>query len=131
VQSDLPAALRDFTPAPAELGGEPIRTSGGRFGIEVSNGNGTAGLAYRTAAFLKAQGLAQPTRLTNHVSFRQGQTEIQYREGFRVAAEDLQKRLGETSAVLLQSGTLRPGTDVRLLLGRDFGDRPVKLARAG
>lgn len=128
---DSPAESHSLKAGPAATSGVSMPVSAGQFWIEVSNGNGIAGLAYRTAAYLKMQGVAQPTRLTNHATFRQGQTEIQYREGFRAAAEGLQKRLGETTAVLRQSESLRTGTDVRLLLGRDFGDRRIKLAHAG
>ena len=88
------------------------------FGLEVANGNGVTGMARRTGGLLAAVGLPA-ARLTNQKPFTQQSTEIHYREGYAPIAAALGARLPSAPA-LIRSDRLRPGTDVRLVLGRDL-----------
>jgi tetratricopeptide (TPR) repeat protein len=88
------------------------------FSLEVSNGNGVTGMARRMGQMLAAIG-APKALLTNQKPFVQQVTEIQYREAYEAAAMALRGRIPGTP-VLVMSNTLRPGTDVRLVLGRDL-----------
>jgi hypothetical protein len=88
------------------------------FSLEVSNGNGVTGMARRMGQMLAAIG-APKALLTNQKPFVQQVTEIQYREAYEAAAMALRGRIPGTP-VLVMSNSLRPGTDVRLVLGRDL-----------
>ncbi|MDO9218594.1 MAG: hypothetical protein Q7U14_15070, partial [Lacisediminimonas sp.] len=82
-------------------------------------------------------------RLSNAVPYRQQETVIQYRAGFEQQARSLGRRFSSNLAVL-DSGALRTGVDVRLLIGkdatgpggwyevaRDTRQKPVRQAEAG
>jgi Flp pilus assembly protein TadD len=88
-----------------------------KFRLEVANGNGTAGLARRVGHLLLGKGMP-PARLTNQKPFRQATTEIQYRPGFLPDATGLSKNIHDSVSVV-EYGGLKPGTDVRLVLGKD------------
>lgn len=87
------------------------------FRLEVSNGNGTSRLARRVSRLLLSKGMPA-ARLTNQKPFRQAYTEIQYRPGFLSYATGLRTNIKDMASVVEQRG-LKPGTDVRLVLGKD------------
>ena len=83
--------------------------------LEVSNGNGVAGMARRFRNLLGQMGIPV-NRLSNDKPSRQVATIIQYSPGFEKQAASLQKAL--QGKVQLTSKQLA-SSDVRLLLGRD------------
>lgn len=88
--------------------------------IEVANGNGVTGLAKRVGTYLRDQGYAAP-RLTNHRTFSQQRTEIQYVPG----AESVARRLNDTlahPARLVPVAQLERRIPVRIVLGKDFNE---------
>ena len=88
------------------------------FKIEVSNGNGSRGIAGKFANFLLSQGYSA-TRLTNQKSFQIRMTQIQYRYGHQAEAELLQSNFPEVTT-LVQSDDLRMDISIRLVLGKDI-----------
>ena len=110
-----------WTPPPAaplplaQIAATPVAQA---YGLEVSNGNGITGMARRVGQMLAVTGLPQ-ARLTNQKPFVQQFTQIQHRGGYELAAMELQARI-PSMPVLVLNKTLRPGTDVRLVLGRDL-----------
>jgi len=87
------------------------------FRLEVSNSNGTSGMARRVAAALKRGGM-NPVRLTNQRPW-QGRTEIQYSEGYALEGAALTRLLGQEAA-LIQNDRLRRDINVRIVLGKDI-----------
>ena len=97
----------------AQQQSQPVR----RFRLEVSNGNGTPGLARQVARVLSHSGV-HANRITNHATFRQVVTQIQYRPGYLAEASSLRNIVpGEIKAV--PSTVLRSDIQVRVLLGKD------------
>ena len=94
--------------------------------LEVSNGNGVAGLARKVSELLVEPGMLSP-RLTNQEPYAQRMTEIQYRDGYAAAAASLGERL-PPGAPARKSERLRFDTDVRVVLGADCAG-PDALAR--
>jgi hypothetical protein len=86
--------------------------------IEVSNGAGVNGLARRMAGVLRAGGVSVG-RVTNWRDFRQETTTLRYRDGHLSDARALQERLGLPESALVRDDSMPPGTDARLVLGRD------------
>lgn len=86
--------------------------------LEVSNGNGVTGMARRVGGLLAEVGVPA-ARITNQKPFTQASTEIQYRAGYGSAAASLGARIPNQPA-LNETDRLRPGTDVRLVLGHDL-----------
>lgn len=97
--------------------------------IEVSNGNGVTGFARRIRAELEHDGV-KVARMTNYSSYTIHQTVIEYRAGYSMAAQALMAQLGKPAALAESRGD-RPGTDVRLVLGRDWTTSPRSIASAG
>ncbi|QPF73549.1 tetratricopeptide repeat protein [Roseateles sp. DAIF2] len=89
-----------------------------RFRLEVSNGNGAAGMAARVGQRLAAAGLPA-ARLSNQLPYTETRTLVQYREGQEAAAQRVARALPEGVPA---SARLQPGLrgDVRLLLGQDW-----------
>jgi tetratricopeptide (TPR) repeat protein len=88
------------------------------FKLEIANGNGTPGLARRVARVLDKNGI-HANHITNHRTFNQQQTEIQYRKGYLSEASSLLAILpAEVKAVPTTS--LRKDVQVRVVLGRDL-----------
>lgn len=86
--------------------------------LEVSNGNGTAGMAARVGRWLAAQGL-QASSLTDRRPYTQVQTLVQFRNGHEEAAMRVARSLpGGGKALLVPTQGLR--ADVRVVLGRDW-----------
>lgn len=102
--------------------GEAREDNGGQlavktFRLEVSNGNGASRLARRVSQLLLGKGMPA-ARLTNQKPFRQAFTEIQYRPGFLSYATGLRSNIKDMAAMVEDKG-LKPGTDVRLVLGKE------------
>lgn len=85
--------------------------------IEVSNGNGMAGMARRVSAFLQQNGFVK-ARLTDRPPFQQVRTEIHYRPANYVLAGRISQMMPK-QARLLESNNLRSDIHVRVLLGKD------------
>ena len=86
--------------------------------LEVSNGNGTAGMAARVGRWLAAHGL-QASSLTDQRPYTQVQTLVQFRNGHEEAAMRVARSLpGGGKALLVPMQGLR--ADVRVVLGRDW-----------
>ena len=85
--------------------------------LEVSNGNGTAGMAASVGRWLAALGLPA-SRLTDQRPYTQVQTLVQFRNGHEEAAMRVARSLpGGGKALLVPTQGLR--ADVRVVLGRD------------
>ena len=97
--------------------------------LEVSNGNGTAGMAARVGRWLAAHGL-QASSLTDQRPYTQVQTLVQFRNGHEEAAMRVARSLpGGGKALLVPTQGLR--ADVRVLLGRDWAPTYACLKRDG
>lgn len=86
--------------------------------LEISNGNGVAGMAARVGRWLATQGL-QANRLSNQQPYAQQHTVIQYRDGHADAALRVARSLpayAKAEPALMQG--LR--SDVRVVIGRDW-----------
>jgi len=96
--------------------------------LEISNGNGVAGMAAQVGRLLARQGLPSAT-LSNAAPFTRSETLVQYRPGDAEAALRVANSL--PAAARLEA-TLAPqaGTDVRVLLGRDWIAHAACLQRA-
>lgn len=88
------------------------------FRIEVSNGNGLAGMAGMVATFLDDFGYAG-SRLTNHKTFDVPSSEVQYRTGYREEARLLTAHL-VGKPVLVEMDGLRQDISIRVVLGKDW-----------
>ena len=86
--------------------------------LEISNGNGIAGLARRVGGYLRSLGMNSP-RLTNQRPFDQRHTQIQYVRSMGDSARDLKAALG-TPADLVMTPTIDRNAQIRVVLGKDF-----------
>ena len=86
--------------------------------LEVSNGNGTAGMARKVAYYLQESGYAK-ARLTNRKPFTVQTTQIQYRPGHKADAEHLRSSLPRYTA-MVESNSLRDDINLRVVLGKDL-----------
>ena len=86
--------------------------------LEVSNGNGTTGMAKKVATFLQESGYGK-ARLTNRKPFTVQITQIQYRYGHQADAEYLRASL-PTSSAMVESNSLRDDINLRVVLGKDL-----------
>lgn len=102
---------------PAEHRGATENADERVLALEVSNGNGIGGFARRTSEYLQRQGYPA-ARLTNQRPFGQTATEIQYRGGFQLEAQELKMTLAG-KPIIVESSQLRAGVEVRVVLGRD------------
>ena len=123
--------LRDrVTPikmATAEILPEPILKIENKtpLRLEISNGNGITGFAKMMNGFLKGQGI-QATRITNQKPFQVDVSQIQYRPGYKDAAQLLKSTL-PGNLELVQSTMLRQDIQTRLLLGKDMQQHMAQL----
>lgn len=85
--------------------------------IEVSNGNGVTGMARKVSEFLQQNGFAR-ARLTDRRPFQQAQTEIQYRPGSYILADQI-RRMMPNEVPMVESYALRRDIEVRVVLGKD------------
>lgn len=107
--------------AGAEPGASP-RTANGKSDVssprvEVANGNGVARFARKFSSRLRADNIAV-TRITNFGSFSLKETVVEYQPGHETSARALMERTG-FAARLLPAVRARPGSDIRIALGRD------------
>jgi hypothetical protein len=87
-----------------------------RFGIEVSNGNGTPRMARKMGDYLKTRGL-KVSRVTNANHFDHRVSKIYYQEGYHEAASRLAGQLPAFDVVEETKRFDRP-TSVKLLIGK-------------
>jgi Tfp pilus assembly protein PilF len=99
-----------------------------RFGIEVSNGNGTTGMARKVRDYLKTRGL-EVSRLTNANHFNHRVSKIYYREGYEEAAINLAGQLPTVDAMEETKRFDRPNIHVKLLIGKDLVPHQRSLAK--
>jgi Flp pilus assembly protein TadD len=109
------AATAAATPALA-ASATPAVTAAVAARVEVSNGDGTPGLARRVSAMLGKQGV-MVARLTNQRPFGQQSTQILYRPQHAMQAESLRKLID--GPVQLTASQLTGYAGVRVVLGRD------------
>jgi tetratricopeptide (TPR) repeat protein len=108
--------LRAAAVAEGTLSEQPVRTAR-RFRLEVSNGNGTPGLARQVARMLDRGGV-HANRVTNHATFREATTQIQYRPGYLSEATVL-RDMFPARVTAVSDSSLRKDIQVRILLGKD------------
>ena len=88
--------------------------------IEFRNSTTVNGLARRISRHCAAGLFVERVRIANWGSARLQQSEIQYRSGHELEANETARRLGlPTSALHVQSG-LNEGIDLRILIGTDL-----------
>ena len=95
--------------------------------LEIRNGTWTHNLAHQARAWLSQKGFTVAT-IGNHLDFGATKTMIYYRAG----AERVARAVASTffpGAGLEPSTKLKPGTDVKILLGADLLARPQLMAR--
>jgi tetratricopeptide (TPR) repeat protein len=110
--------------APAPLPAVPAPSAALLAQLEIANGNGVPGLAKRFRRALAQLGIPVE-RLSNEKPYRQQQTTIEYRPGYRQQAAELQAAL--RGQATLQDAGPRTRTELRLVLGKDA---PAQLASA-
>lgn len=91
--------------------------------VEISNGNGTTGLAREVSRFA-----APGARLTNNRPFGVATSRVEYVDGAEQAARDIESRLPVAVPLMPVAQLDRAG--VRVLLGKDFPRHPSALARS-
>lgn len=94
--------------------------------LEISNGNGIAGMARAVARSIGEPGL-QVARLSNEPGFDVDQTRIEYGPGRGGAARKLARRLGSAELRQVEQGAR---SDLRLVLGRDLAGHAAPLRPA-
>lgn len=126
---DQPALeIKQVAPAVFELKryevvSQAAQSNNAAFGkIEVSNGNGVRGMARGVGGYLKRHGFT-PSRFTNHKPFNIEKTQVHYRGGYQTQAKALQQKIPGEPA-LVQRDDLRPGINVKVLLGQDLATQP-------
>jgi tetratricopeptide (TPR) repeat protein len=94
----------------------PARTAA----LEITNGNGVAGMARAAAQRVQASSLTpalQTVRLSNEAGFGVRRTRIEYQPAFKALAERLAQQVLPGAPVVVAQKSLQ--ADVRLVLGRD------------
>lgn len=94
--------------------------------LEISNGNGIAGMARAVARSIGEPGV-QVARLSNEPGFDVDQTRIEYGPGRGGAARKLARRLGSAELRQVEQGAR---ADLRLVLGRDLAGHAAPLRPA-
>jgi len=84
--------------------------------VEISNGNGRAGLARQMARTMRDPGV-KVVRLTNAKGYGVRQTRVEYHGDFREVAERLASRFGAGKPV---DASLAAQINVRIVIGRDL-----------
>jgi tetratricopeptide (TPR) repeat protein len=97
--------------------------------IEISNGNGVAGMAKDMAAFLKSYGFDN-ARLTNHPTFQQPQTEIHYHTDAHTHAVRI-SQLMPGQVKMIENNELREDTPLKILLGKDIAHEMAYFIKQG
>jgi hypothetical protein len=99
-----------------------------RLGIEVSNGNGTTGMARKVRDYLKTRGL-EVSRLTNANHFNHRVSKIYYQEGYEEAASHLAGQLPAVDGMEETKPFDRPHIKIKLLIGKDLVPHQRSLAK--
>jgi len=86
--------------------------------LELSNGNGVAGMARRVADYLARHSIAT-SLLTNGPTFREATSIIEYRTGYRAEALALAEALPRPVPAI-ESNTLRRDIQIRVVFGQDM-----------
>lgn len=87
--------------------------------IEVSNGNGTTGMAVRSADFLRGHGF-KVQNITNAMHFRFQESVIFYREEYLQVAKELAAIIPGVQNLEQVETMAKSSVGVRVLLGRDL-----------
>ena len=116
------AVVFDVVDAAAVVAAAGSVVTGARAGaqprIEISNGNGSVGMAGRLRAWLSSQGVVGRVVLSNALPYNTATTVVRYRPGFVTTAQDVaQSTLHPMEIAPAPGGAL--GADVRVVLGRD------------
>jgi len=90
-----------------------------RFGIEVSNGNGTTGMARKVGDYLKTRGL-EVSRLTNANHFNHRVSKLYYQKGYQEAASHLAGQLPALDGMEETKRFDQPNIKIKLLIGKDL-----------
>lgn len=87
--------------------------------VEVSNGNGTTGMAGRSAGFLRGHGF-KIRSITNAKHYRFEESIIFYKEEYLQAAKDLAAIIPGAQVLEKVDTMAKPFIGIRVLLGRDL-----------
>lgn len=87
--------------------------------VEVSNGNGTTGMAKRSAAFLRSHGFTVRS-ITNAKHFRFEESVIYYKEGFQQAAKDLAAIIPGAQNLEEVETMAKTSVGIKVVLGKDL-----------
>ena len=87
--------------------------------VEVSNGNGTTGMAKRSADFLRGHGFTVRS-ITNAKHFRFEESVIYYKEGFLQAAKDLAAIIPGAQNLEEVETLAKTSVSVKVVLGKDL-----------
>ncbi|EKD35050.1 MAG: hypothetical protein ACD_75C02077G0003 [uncultured bacterium] len=87
--------------------------------VEVSNGNGTTGMAKRSADFLRGHGFTVRS-ITNAKHFGFEESVIYYKEGFLQTAKDLAAVIPGVQELEKVESMAKPFVSVKVVLGRDL-----------
>jgi len=117
-QDRLPAAKILTPAAPAAPAATTAVAPAAKVAVEIRNGTWTPDLARFTRELLRGQGYRVPI-MGNHIDFGAQETVIYYRPGKEEAAKDLNARVFHAKR-LEPSTHLRPGVDLKVLLGKDL-----------
>ncbi len=84
--------------------------------IEILNGNGAPGMAAKVSKSLREKGITNIAKIGNAGSFTYNKTEILYRKGFKIYAQEIAKILG----VGICKEEEREGVDITIIVGADY-----------
>jgi Flp pilus assembly protein TadD len=96
-----------------------LRLSRNETEIEVSNGNGVRHMAKRVGAYLSSRGFVR-IRLTNARHFNYTTSRIYYRDGYLTEAATVGQNLPAYGSMREVKALSKPGTKVRVLVGKDL-----------
>jgi tetratricopeptide (TPR) repeat protein len=96
--------------------------------IEVSNGSGIRGIARQVSGLLREKGFAT-ARLTDRPPFHRLQTEIHYRTGYSLLAEEISSVMPNRPPIREMSN-LRRDIHVRVVVGKDVSARTAHFEQA-
>ncbi len=112
------AAVQALAAVPEPTDDVPVAASRRIVGLEVSNGNGVTGMAYRVARYVHEHANAPMARLTNLKPYTQSVSQIRYRPGMLAAALAVNHDLPKL-VQLVEDPRLTHGTNIRVVLGHD------------
>ena len=113
-----PDASQALAAGPEHTDAVPDAVSQRIVGLEVSNGNGVTGMAYRVARYLHEHANAPMARLTNLKPYTQPFSQIWYRPGMLAVAIAVNHDLPKL-VQLVEDPRLTRGINIRVVLGHD------------